>query len=95
MVNNLSSLKVYSLTKSPHSLHPNNPLTLSGNENDQENDILSPSLHINATYPQQLQLPTDLNSCIEENIVMSLVQQKNQYINDIAKLTANYNRTSK
>lgn len=88
-MNSLSSLKVYTLTTFPHFLHPNNALVL--NENVDEEETYTPSLGIRATYP--LQLATDLNAKVEDNIVLKLVEQKNQYLHDVDKLTGNYKRS--
>lgn len=94
IANCLSSLKVYQLTYFPHYLHPNNTLFL--NDIEQEDDeMIYPSIGIQATYPVQLRLPTDINTVVEENIVLKLVQQKNNYLNEVVKLTANYKRSSK
>ncbi|XP_031618550.1 uncharacterized protein LOC116337797 [Contarinia nasturtii] len=93
VVNTLSSLKVYPLQYFPHYLHPNNTLFLNGNDDDTEEEKFNPSLGIQATYPLQLNLSTDINTVVDENIVLKLVHQKNNYINDVAKLTSNYKRS--
>lgn len=87
-------MKVYPLTYFPHYLHPNNTLFINGNGRD-EDELFTPSLGIQATFPVQLQLPNDINTVVEENIVLKLVHQKHNYINEATKLTANYKRSSK
>lgn len=94
MVNALSSLKVYSLTYAPHYLHPNNTLFLNGNENDEDEDLFTASMGVQSTYPVKLDLLTDINVIVDENIVTKLVQQKTNYINDVTRMTANYKRSS-
>lgn len=91
----LSSLKVYSLTNFPHYLHPNNTLILNGNDRGEDDELFTPSLGVQSSYPVKFHLPTDVNSTVEQNIVLKLVQQKNQYLNDITKITGNYKRSSK
>lgn len=103
VVNVLSSIKVYPLTYFPHYLHPNNTLFLNGNDNDDDDDEnyggedekFLPTLGVRSTYPIRLQLPTDVNAMVQQNIVLKLVQQKNDYINDVEKLIGNYKRASK
>lgn len=105
MVNVLSSLKVYPLTYFPHYLHPNNTLFLNGNEDDcgddddgaagGEDEKFLPTLGVRSTYPIRLQLPTDVNAMVQQNIVLKLVQQKHDYLNDVEKLIGNYKRLSK
>lgn len=85
---------MYSLQYFPHNLHPNNTLFLKGKYEDVDEEIFNPSLGVQATYPVKLDLPTDINSIVEENIVLKLIQQKNDYINNVAKLTGNYKRSS-
>lgn len=100
VVNVLSSIKVYPLTVFPHYLHPNNTLFLNGNDDNNddydgtEEGAFVPTLGIRSTYPVKLQLPTDINSIVQRNIVLKLVQQKNDYINDIERLIGNYKRAS-
>lgn len=103
VVNVLSSIKVYPLTYFPHYLHPNNTLFLNGNNDDNddfdgggdgEEEAFVPTLGIRSTYPVKLQMPTDINSIVQQNIVLKLVQQKNDYLNDIEKLIGNYKRAS-
>lgn len=88
-MNSLSSLRVYTLTTFPHFLHPNNALVL--NENADEDETYTPSLGIRATYP--LQLATNINTNVEDNIVLRLVERKNQYLSDVDKVTENYKRS--
>lgn len=89
-------MKVNSLTNFPHHLHPQNTLFLNGNDNDdEEEDKFSPLLGVKSTYPQKLHMPTNVNEMVEENIVIKLVKQKQNYINKVTKLTANYKRASK
>lgn len=90
-MNVLSSLKVYTLSSFPHFLHPNNALVL--NENGNEEETYTPSLGIRASYP--LQLATNINTKVEDNIVVRLVEQKNQYLIDVDKITGNYKRSCK
>lgn len=106
VVNILSSIKVYPLTYFPHYLHPNNTLFLNGNPDDyddncgggdgdaEEEENFPPTLGVRSTYPIRLQLPTDINSMVEQNIVLKLVQQKNDYMNDVEKQIGNYKRAS-
>lgn len=91
VVNLLSSLKVYSLQTFPHNLHPNNTLFLNADNDDDE--MYNPSLGVQSTYPRKMDLPTEINTTVEENIVLKLVQQKNDYINEVNKLTGNYKRS--
>lgn len=93
VVNTLSSVKVYSLQYFPHYLHPNNTLFLKEDGEDEDGPT-EPSLGLQATFPVKLQISTDINSVVEENIALKLVQQKNDYINGVAKLTGNYKRSS-
>ncbi|XP_055315408.1 uncharacterized protein LOC129575597 [Sitodiplosis mosellana] len=93
VVNILSSLKVYSLQYFPHNLHPNNTLFLNGKDEHAADETINPSLGVQATYPLKLDLATDINLTVENNIVLKLVYQKNDYINDVAKLTGNYKRS--
>lgn len=88
------------MTYFPHYLHPNNTLFLNDrvdNEDDEdyEEEKFLPTLGVRSTYPLRLQLPTDINSTVQQNIVLKLVQQKNDYINDVDKLIGNYKRASK
>lgn len=94
VLNLLSSVKVYSLNFFPHAVHPNNALFINGTEDDE--DVFNPTLDVQTTYPLPLSLPaTDVNSTVENNIVLKLVQQKSQYISDVAKLSGNCRRASK
>lgn len=73
-------------------------ITLDGKE-DAEHDAepTEVSLDIRASYPYQLQRPTNIpghNATVEENIVMGLVEQKNRYIDEATKVAANYQRAS-
>lgn len=90
------------MTYFPHYLHPNNTLFLNGNEDDHGDDDMDfedekflPTLGVRSTYPIRLKLPTDINATVQQNIVLKLVQQKNDYINDVEKLVGNYKRSSK
>lgn len=89
-MSSLSSLKVYALTNFPHFLHPNTALILTDQDDE---ETYTPALGIRTTYP--LQLATNLNSIVEENIVLRLVEQKNKYLHDVEKFTGNYCRSSK
>lgn len=60
-----------------------------------EDEKFLPTLGVRSTYPIRLQLPTDINATVQQNIVLKLVQQKNDYINDVEKLIGNYKRASK
>lgn len=91
VVNSLSSHKVYTLTNFPHFLHPNTALIL--NEQDDEDETYTPALGIRATYP--IQVATNVNAIVQENIVLRLVEQKNKYLNEIEKVTGNYKRSSR
>lgn len=88
VVNALSALKVYHLSFSPHFLHPNNSLYLSG----QDDELFRPSTGVQSTYPQVLAAVTNINEIVEDNIVLRLVQEKNRYISDAAKIAGNWNR---
>lgn len=102
VVNVLSSIKVYPLTYFPHYMHPNNTLFLNGNEDERgddeedfgEDEKFLPTLGVRSTYPIRLKLPTDINATVQQNIVLKLVQQKNDYLNDVEKLIGNYKRSS-
>lgn len=106
VINVLSSIKVYPLTFFPHYIHPNNTLFLNGIDDshpDNDDDYVGgggdeetfiPTLGIRSTYPIKLKLPTDINSIVQHNIVLKLVQQKNDFINDMEKLIGNYKRAS-
>lgn len=90
---------MYSLAHYPHYLHPNNTLFLSGRRNDNNDDdddteLFTPSMGVRSAYPMQLHLPTSINAKVEQNIVLKLVHQKQDYINNVAKSTNNYKRTS-
>lgn len=62
---------------------------------DVEDEKFLPTLGVRSTYPIRLRLPTDINATVQQNIVLKLVQQKNDYINDVEKLIGNYKRASK
>lgn len=97
VVNVLSSIKVYPSTFFPHYLHPNTTLFLNGTDDaddDGEEETFTPTFGIRSTYPIKLPLPTDINSIVQQNIVLRLVQQKNDFINDAEKLIGNHKRSS-
>lgn len=89
VVNTLSNLRVYQLNTFPHHIHPNNTLYI---KNASDDDFV-PSLRLRSMAPFPLHLVTDVNEFVQHNIVLKLVQQKNQYITDIAKLTGNFKRS--
>lgn len=93
-MNSLSSLKVYTLQYHPHYVHSNNTLFLKDTF-DVDDEPFTHSQGVRSTYPIRLELPTDINSVVEENIVLKLVHQKNDHLNRIVKLTGNYSRASK
>lgn len=68
---------------------------MNGHDEDEDEELFTPSLGVQSSYPVKFHLPTDVNATVEQNIVVKLVQQKNQYLNDITKLTSNYKRSRK
>lgn len=92
VVNTLSGIKVYQLSYYPHFTHPNNTLYLNSCGDD-EFTITPP---ICATHPLPLPLaPNDVNATIEQNIALKLVQQKNQYLADVSRISTYFKRNSK
>lgn len=90
VVNALSAIKVYQLSYYPHYTHPNNTLYLNSCGDD-EFTITPP---ICATHPLPLPLANDLNAHVEQNIALKLVQQKNQYIGDVGRISTYFKRDS-
>lgn len=102
-LNCLSQLKAYSLAYSAHFLHPSNALTLESNgasdesTDDANNESAEVSLDVRASYPHRLQIPDevpDRDVAVQQNIVMELVEKKNQYLSEVNKVSANYHRAS-
>lgn len=88
VVNALASIKVYQLSYYPHSTHPNNTLYLSGCGDDE----FTKTPAICATHPLPLPVANDTNAIVEHNIALKLVQQKNQYLADVSRISTYYNK---
>lgn len=79
VVNLLANVKVYQLSFFPHHVHPNNELVQNRNFSDDDTD----RSRIYSTYP--IPLITQINSTIEDNVALKLVEQKCQHIYDVNK----------
>lgn len=90
VVNALSAIKVYQLSYYPHFTHPNNTLYLNSCGDD-EFTITPP---ICVTHPLPLPLANDVNVTVEQNIALKLVQQKNQYLADVSRISTYFKRNS-
>lgn len=90
VVNILSDIKVYQLSYYPHYTHPNNTLYLNSCGDDEF--TITPA--ICATHPLPLPLTNDVNATVEQNIALKLVQQKNQYLADVGRISTYFKRNS-
>lgn len=91
VVNVLANVKVYQLSYYPHYTHPNNTLYLNSID-DEEEFTITPAIF--ATHPLPLPLANDVNVTVEQNVALKLVQQKNQYLADVGRISTYFKRNS-
>lgn len=88
VLNALSAVKVYQLSYYPHYTHPNNTLFMNSCGDDEF--TITPAICV--THPLPLPLAEDVNGTIEQNIALKLVQQKNQYLADVSRISTYFKR---